>query len=210
MYSCRFQNKNISPGVHTLTSLSLSLSHTHTHTHTHTRTHACTRTCTCTHTHTHTHTHTPHRYLYYADGVEIYRIDTDGSNNMRIQWSGTVTGLAVDTTQNLLYWSHNGIVQSRNLSGDSVSNVDTVDSKPHGLSVRNGVLYWTHVGNISDNVPGAIYSLDTSDASSIPKRLHSSTVVHPLDISTSPTGGGKSCVLCSGASDKDTIQITSL
>ena len=127
-------------------------------------------------------------YLYYADGFIVYRIDTDGDNNMKIITADDeITGLAIDTKLNRLYWSYQGLVRYRDLLPGTLDiAVDTSDSVAHGLSAEDGLLYWTVVGNAS--VPGAIYSLNPSDSNSL-HVLHRSMDIHPRDISTAPPDG---------------------
>ena len=61
-------------------------------------------------------------------------------------------------------------------------------SRPYGLSAVNSVLYWTGLGNNS----GAIYSLNVSDDTAHPVRLH--TAISPLDISISLPESPRECV----------------
>ena len=102
-----------------------------------------------------------------------------------------INGLAIDVSENTLFWSHQNIVYTKSPpdATGSPQEIDPGDSIPFGLAASNRKLYWTQVGNSSANIPGAIYSYDiTSGERAI---LYSNSTIEPLDISSSLFGEGE-------------------
>lgn len=128
-----------------------------------------------------------HSYLYYVDGLTIYRVDTNGRHKTYIDASiYDIIGLAIDTSLNQLYWSTaQGTKYKTPPDSDSTPLELNVDTNPHGLAADNGILYWTVLGNVSISIPGEIYMYMLNGSQGGPHQLLSNNDIRPLDISTS-------------------------
>ena len=124
----------------------------------------------------------PHSHLYYVDYTSIRRIHLDGTHSELIYSDNSVdistgiSGLAVDASNHLLFWSRGGdnkvvvylnLTEILELPENDRSSVaamvisNTNQSKPYEVAVFNNTLYWTElpVSGVAHS-QGALYSLD--------------------------------------------------
>ena len=147
------------------------------------------------------HTHT-HSYLYIGDFLTIKRIPADGSGNPQDVYSEffAIKGLAIDVTNNFLYWTVERDIKYLNMTHwETLTETERpsifpepVDKGfegaiPHGISVINNTIYWTEDRELSQENPritrpGAIYSL--SLPTNTAQRLLQNDSLSPQDIST--------------------------
>lgn len=109
--------------------------------------------------------------MYYIGGPsskKIYRSHMDGSNaKVLLTLTSSPTSIAHDRSNNIIYWSDTDKILYLNLSSNAASAqmLSSVHvSRPYGLTVHSGYLYWTDIK--SGGFTGGLYRARLTSSSS--------------------------------------------
>ena len=129
-------------------------------------------------------------YIFFADiHCCIWRSNMDGTNYTKIIPTvptvvSQIMDLAIDYNNSVLYWVDNEHIHFSNYDGSNsgvVSSVVLNSSVPVGVSIDDGVLYWTQ--RKSGSREGAIFSYDLEGQLKVANVINSNDAFDPHDIS---------------------------